>query len=47
VIFADDLTQARYARAIEAAFRMLTQPLVEIFAEMLTRTMRAGRGAER
>jgi hypothetical protein len=47
VIFADDLTQARYARAIEAAFRMLTQPLVELFAEMLTRAMRAGRGAER
>lgn len=47
VIFADDLTQARYARALEAAFRMLTQPLVELFAEMLTRTMRMGQGAER
>jgi Fic family protein len=47
VIFADDLTQARYARALEAAFRMLTQPLVEFFAEMLTRTMRIGLGAER
>lgn len=47
VIFADDLTQARYARALEAAFRMLTQPLVELFAEMLTRTMRIGLGAER
>jgi hypothetical protein len=47
VIFADDLTQARYARALEAAFRMLTQPLVEFFAEMLTRTMRLGLGAER
>lgn len=47
VIFTDDMTQARYARALEAAFRMLTQPLVEIFAEMLTRTMRTGRGAER
>ncbi|MGH9751992.1 MAG: Fic family protein [Blastocatellia bacterium] len=47
VIFADDLTQARYARAIEAAFRMLTQPLVEFFAETLTRTMRIGLGAER
>jgi hypothetical protein len=46
VIFADDLTQARYARALEAAFRMLTQPLVELFAEMLTRTMRIGLGAE-
>jgi hypothetical protein len=47
VIFADELTQARYARALEAAFRMLTQPLVEFFAEMLTRTMRIGLGAER
>jgi Fic/DOC family protein len=46
VIFADDLTQARYARALEAAFRMLTQPLVELFAEMLTRTMRIGLGPE-
>jgi Fic/DOC family protein len=46
VIFADDLTQARYARALEASFRMLTQPLVELFAEMLTRTMRIGLGAE-
>jgi hypothetical protein len=46
VIFADDLTQARYARALEAAFRMLTQPLVELFAEMLTRMMRIGLGAE-
>jgi hypothetical protein len=47
VIFADDMTQARYARALEAAFRMLTQPLVELFAEMLTRMMRTGLGAER
>jgi Fic/DOC family protein len=47
VIFTDDLTQARYARALEAAFRMLTQPLVEFFAEMLTRAMRIGLGAER
>jgi hypothetical protein len=46
VIFADEETQARYARALEAAFRMLTQPLVELFAEMLTRTMRIGLGAE-
>jgi hypothetical protein len=46
VIFADDLTQARYARALEAAFRMLTQPLVELFAEMLTRVMRIGLGSE-
>ena len=46
VIFADELTQARYARALEAALRMLTQPLVEFFAEMLTRTMRIGLGVE-
>jgi hypothetical protein len=44
VIFADELTQARYARALEAAFRMLTQPLVELFAETLTRAMRIGLG---
>ncbi|HKQ78975.1 MAG TPA: Fic family protein [Blastocatellia bacterium] len=47
VIAADDTTLARYARALEAAFRMLTQPLVEFFAEMLTRTMRIGLGVER
>jgi len=47
VIFTDDTTLARYTRALEAAFRMLTQPLVELFAEMLTRTMRIGLGVER
>jgi len=50
VIFADEMTLARYSHALEAAFRMLTQPLVELFAEMLTRTMRIGRiglGVER
>jgi len=47
VIGADDTTLARYTRALEAAFRMLTQPLVEFFAEMLTRTMRIGLGVER
>ncbi len=47
VIFADDANRARYARALDAAFRMLTQPLVEFFAETLARAMRAGRGAER
>lgn len=46
VIFSDDLAQSRYARALEAAFRMLTQPLVEFFAEMLTRMMRIGLGSE-
>lgn len=30
----------RYRQAVEAAFRMLTQPLVELFAEMLARSMR-------
>jgi hypothetical protein len=43
VIFADQETQARYAQALEAAFRMLTQPLVELFAESLTRLMKIGR----
>ena len=47
VIFTDDTTLARYTRALEAALRMLTQPLVELFAEMLTRTMRIGLGVER
>src|SRR5262249_11930762 len=47
VIFADGATQARYAHALEAAVRMLTQPLVELFAEMLMRTMRIGLGVER
>ena len=46
VICADDVNLARYERALEAAFRMLTQPLVEFFAEMLTRSMRIGLGAE-
>ncbi len=44
VIFADETTLARYANALESAFRMLTQPLVELFAEMMTRTMRIGLG---
>lgn len=47
VIFADETTLARYAHALDAAFRMLTQPLVEFFAEMLTRAMRIGLGVER
>lgn len=46
VIFADETTLARYAHALEAAFRMLTQPLVEFFAEMLARAMRIGLGVE-
>lgn len=39
IIFADDVTEARYDNALAAAFRMLTQPLVELFAEMLLRAM--------
>jgi hypothetical protein len=39
IIFADDLSVARYAAVIESAFRMLTQPLVEFMAENLTRTI--------
>ena len=46
IIFADDETLVRYAGAIEAAFRMLTQPLVEFFAEMLGRTIRLSLGGE-
>ncbi len=46
VIFADETTLARYAHALEAAFRMLTQPLVEFFAGMLARAMRIGVGVE-
>ncbi len=47
VINADEETRARYSNALEAAFRMLTQPLVEFFSEMLTRTMRLGSGTEK
>ncbi len=39
VILSDDITQARFNQALEAAFRMLTQPLVELFAEMLRMAM--------
>lgn len=41
-VFNDDVTLQRYALVIETAFRMLTQPLVELFAEMLTRAMQVG-----
>jgi hypothetical protein len=40
IIFSDEATAARYATAIEAALRMLTQPLVEFFAESLARTIK-------
>jgi hypothetical protein len=41
-VFNDDVTMQRYAKVVETAFRMLTQPLVEFFAEMLMRTMQLG-----
>lgn len=44
VIFQDPESQSRYAQALEAAFRMLTQPMVELFAAML---VRAGQEATR
>jgi len=40
VIAADEATRAKFDQALEAAMRMLTQPLVELFAEMLRLTMR-------
>lgn len=39
LVSGDEATQARFAHAREAAMRMLTQPLVELFAEMLRTTM--------
>ncbi len=39
VILSDDITQARFNQAFETAQRMLTQPLVELFAEMLRKAM--------
>lgn len=47
VILSDDITQARFAQAFEAAFRMLTQPLVELFAEMLRKAMQSVQSRER
>ena len=41
-VFNDEVTLQRYAAVTETAFRMLTQPLVEFFAEMLTRAMQVG-----
>jgi Fic family protein len=46
IIYADEITTARYSAVIDAAFRMLTQPLVEFFAESLTRTIEAGLAIE-
>lgn len=42
VLFTDEPSVARYQQALEAAFRMLTQPLVELFADSLRRAIRLG-----
>jgi hypothetical protein len=42
-VFNDDITLQRYAAVTETAFRMLTQPLVEFFAEQLTRALQLGK----
>lgn len=44
-VFNDDITLQRYAAVTETAFRMLTQPLVEFFAEQLTRALQLGETA--
>lgn len=46
VISGDEITRARFAQALEAAFRMLTQPLVEMFAESLRATMQLSQNRE-
>jgi Fic family protein len=46
IIYADEAAAARYTTAIDAAFRMLTQPLVEFFAESLARTIKQITGTE-
>lgn len=47
VIPAGEEMRARHTNVLDAAFRMLTQPLVEFFAELLTRTIRLGLGIEK
>lgn len=47
VILSDDITRARFNQAFEAAQRMLTQPLVELFAEMLRKAMQSVQNRER
>jgi Fic family protein len=47
ILSADELTQARFAQTLEAAFRMLTQPLVEMFAEALRATIQMDQYRER
>jgi hypothetical protein len=39
IVCADEETAARHAAAVEAAFRVLTQPLVEFLAAQLARAM--------
>lgn len=46
VISADEITRVKFAQALEAAFRMLTQPLVELFAESLRTTMQLNRNKQ-
>ncbi|MBI1762641.1 MAG: Fic family protein [Acidobacteria bacterium] len=41
-VFNDEVTLQRYAVVTETAFRMLTQPLVEFFAEQLMRVLQLG-----
>lgn len=47
IIYTDEASAARYTAAMDAAFRMLTQPLVEFFAESLANTIKHLTGAER
>jgi hypothetical protein len=46
LVSGDEATRARFAHAREAAMRMLTQPLVELFAEMLRTTMQQSSAPE-
>jgi len=46
IVFADKATMALHRSVLESAFRILTQPLVEFFADMLTRTIRLSSGIE-
>lgn len=39
ILFSDEQNAARFPAILESGFRMLTQPLVEFFAENLTRTI--------
>lgn len=46
LVSGDEATRARFAHAREAAMGMLTQPLVELFAEMLRTTMQQSSALE-